>query len=407
MKKPKIYYGWVIVAASCFAEVMAFGAMYSFSVFIGPLCEEFGWSRAITAGAFSTHMIVHGVFYIVSGILTDKYGPRIVVGLGGFIMGLGLCLTSQVNTIGQLYLFFGIMVGMGMGSVYVPLATTIARWFENKRGLALGIVTAGSPVGIIIFSLVAQYFILNYHWRTAYIVMGIVTLVIIGIAALFLRRDPGVMGLLPLGAKANNNGDDLTDNQVERGYYLSEAIKTKVLWVLGVAIIMYVTAVFVTTTHIVVHCLDIGIEPMAAAGMVAFIGGGQIAGRLCGGGISDRIGTKKTLLLSLFFLTICLFWLIWINEEWMFILFSLIFGFSFGIAVPQMPGLAVEFFGLRRIGAIIGVITAITTVGGALGAWLGGYIFDMTGSYSSAFMIGGILALVSLAIVALFLKAPK
>ena len=115
MSKPKVYYGWVIVAASFVAEIMAFGAMYTFSVFFGPLCEEFGWTRAMTAGAFSTYMVVHGVFYIVSGILTDKYGPRIVVAIGGILMGLGLFLTSQTNTIWQLYLFLGVIVGIGVG----------------------------------------------------------------------------------------------------------------------------------------------------------------------------------------------------------------------------------------------------------------------------------------------------
>ena len=407
MKKPKIYYGWVIVAASFFAEIMAFGAMYTFSVFFGPLCEEFGWTRAMTAGAFSTYMIVHGVFYIVSGMLTDKYGPRIVVVIGGLLMGLGLCLTSQVNTIGQLYLFLGVIVGIGMGSVFVPLATTTTRWFEDKRGLALGIVTAGSPVGTIVLSLVAQYLILNYDWRTAYIIIGIATLTIVIIAALFLRRDPGEIGLLPLGAKAKSNGDDLADNRVENGYSLAEAIKTKIFWIIGAVNLMYVAAVFVPMTHIVVHCLDIGIEPMAAAGMVAFIGGGQIAGRLGGGVISDRIGSRNTLILSFSFLTGCLFWVIWINEGWMFMLFSLIFGLSFGVAVPQIPRLVVDFFGLKQMGVILGVITALTAIGGALGSWLGGYIFDMTGSYSSAFMIGGILTLVSLVVVALFLKVPK
>jgi len=132
MGRKKFYYGWVIVAASFFAEIMAYGAMYSFGVFFIPLCEEFGWTRAMTAGAFSVYMIVHGFFYIVSGILTDKYGPRVVVAIGGFLIGLGLCLTSQVSAIWQLYLFLGLVVGIGMGCVYVPLAALLPDGLSTK-----------------------------------------------------------------------------------------------------------------------------------------------------------------------------------------------------------------------------------------------------------------------------------
>ena len=407
MRRPRFFYGWVIVTASFFAEVMAYGAMYSFGVFFKPLCEEFGWTRAMTAGAFSTYMLAHGLFYIVSGMLTDRYGPRIAVGLGGLLMGIGLCLTSQISAMWQFYLFFGLIVGIGMGSVYVPLAATTTRWFEKKRGLVLGIVIAGSPAGSVIFSLLAQYLILNYGWRTSYITTGLATLVIVIAASLFLRRTPEDMGLLPLGAEAKSEGADLKNNQMEKGHSLAEAIKTRTFWVIGSINFIYVTASFVPMTHIVVHAIDMGIEPMIAASILAFIGGGQIAGRLVGGIISDRIGSKNTLLISLSLLAICLFWIIWIKEVWMFYLFALIFGFSFGAAVPQMPSLVGEFFGLRKMGIILGSVTAFATAGGAVGSWFGGYIFDITGAYSAAFMTGGITVLISLILALLFLKAPK
>ena len=266
---------------------------------------------------------------------------------------------------------------------------------------------AGSPAGSIILSLGAQYLILNYSWRIAYITIGIATLVIVISAAIFLRRDPEVKGLLPLGVKADSNGYELKDRQMESGYTLAEAIKTKLFWVIGGVNFIYVAAIFVPMTHIVAHCIDVGIEPMMAASILAFIGAGQIAGRLGGGVISDRIGSKNMLLISLFFLTVCLFWIIWINEVWMFSLFAVIFGFSFGAAIPQIPKLVGEFFGLKWMGVTLGVITALTAAGGALGSWFGGYIFDVTGDYSVAFIAGGIVTLISIMLAALFIKKPE
>ena len=146
---------------------------------------------------------------------------------------------------------------------------------------------------------------------------------------------------------------------------------------------------------------------MIAASILAFIGGSQIAGRLVGGIISDRIGSKNTLLIGLSLLAISLFWIIWIKEVWMFYLFALIFGFSFGATAPQMPRLVGEFFGLRQLGIILGVATAVAAAGGAVGSWFGGYIFDITGAYSAAFMTGGIIILISLMLTSLFLKTTK
>ena len=151
-KKPSFYYGYIIVALAFLIHVILGGTMYTFGVFFKPLASEFGWTRAATSGAFSLFMVLHGFFYIVTGRLNDTFGPRIVVSGCGLFMWLGYLLMSQTSTIWQLYLFYGVIIAVGMGSGYVPLISTLIRWFVNnkKRGLMIGIAVAGIGVGTMI-----------------------------------------------------------------------------------------------------------------------------------------------------------------------------------------------------------------------------------------------------------------
>jgi MFS family permease len=182
-----------------FIMVMSWAVYNSFGVFFNPLLDEFSWTSAMTSGAFSLSMIIYGVLGIAVGALNDRFGPRIVVTFCGFLLGIGYLLMSQVNTLWQLYLFLGVIVGIGMSGVWVPQLSTVARWFVKRRTLMTGIVIAGAGIGQLIGPPVITRLISIYDWRLTFIILGGVVLVAMVLAAQFLKRDPVHMGQRPYG----------------------------------------------------------------------------------------------------------------------------------------------------------------------------------------------------------------
>jgi OFA family oxalate/formate antiporter-like MFS transporter len=199
IKKPRFFYGYVIVAVAFLINVIMGGTLYTFSVFFKPLASEFGWTRAATSGAFSLYMFLHGFLYIITGRLSDRFGTRLVLSGAGFFMGLGYLLMSRISDIWHLYLFYGVIIAIGMSGGYVPLTSAVTRWFADskKRGLMVGIAVAGVGVGTMIMPPVANWLITTYDWPTSYVVIGIMVLVTIMLAAQFLKRAPAQLKQLP------------------------------------------------------------------------------------------------------------------------------------------------------------------------------------------------------------------
>ena len=163
--KPQRFYGYIVVVAAFFIMVLMFGIFDTFGVFFKPLLTDFGWTRAVTSGAFSLYWIIQGLLAIVVGRVNDRFGPRVVITFCGFIFGLGYLLMSQVSALWQLYLFYGVMIGTGMSGAFVPLTSTVARWFVKRRSMMTGIVVAGIGIGGLIAPPVANWLISIYDWR--------------------------------------------------------------------------------------------------------------------------------------------------------------------------------------------------------------------------------------------------
>ena len=199
--KPRFFYGYVVVLATSLISLVMTGTINSFGVFFKPLLVEFGWTRAATAGAFFTHSVVHGVILIAAGRFCDRFGPRLILTVSGFFLGLGFLLMSQVQAIWQLYLFYGVVLALGKSGSYVPMVSTVARWFVKKRGLMTGIVLATSSLGETIMPPVVGWLIIAHAWRTSYVIIALIALVPTILAAQFLKRDPAQMEQLPYGAK--------------------------------------------------------------------------------------------------------------------------------------------------------------------------------------------------------------
>jgi len=391
--KSKFFYGYIIVLAAFLIMMIMWGTIYTFGVFFNPLLIEFGWTRAETSGAYSLFMVLHGLLYIVTGRLNDRFGPRVVITTCGFFLGLGYLMMSQISAIWQLYLFYGAIISVGISGGFVPLTSTVARWFVKRRGLMTGIVVSGTGLGTMIMPPIASWLISSYGWRTCYIVVGITALVLIMSAAQFLRRDPGQRGRLPYGAdEVKEEGLNLEAG----GFSLREAIGTKQFWQFFVAWACFGFGILVIMVHIVPHAIDTGISPASAASILSIIGGLSLAGRVIMGGSGDRIGNKLAFIICFILLAITLSWVMAAKELWMLYLFAVVFGFAYGGHAPLGSSIIADLFGLSSHGVILGVTTVGVTIGGAIGPLLAGYIFDITGSYHLAFLVCAAVSVVGL-----------
>jgi len=396
--EPGFFYGYIVVAAALCIMVAIWGAYYAFGVFFKPVLTEFGWTRAMTSGAFSLSMILHGLLGIVMGGLTDRLDPRMVLTLCGFFLGLGYLLMSQLGAVWQLYLFYGVIIGTGMGGAWVPLLSTVARWFVKRRSMMSGIVLTGTSIGALIAPLVASQLISTYDWRMSYIIMGSLVLVVVALVAQFLRRDPAQMGQVPYG---ESKGEEQGLKARTDGFSLKEAVYTRQFWVVFAMFLCFGFFMFAVIVHIVPHATDLGISAVSAANILATIGGLAIVGRVVLGSAADRIGNRRVFIIGFILLSAALFWLVPAREVWMLYLFAAVFGFAHGGVGASESPLVARLFGLSSHGLILGVTSLGFTTGAAVGPFLAGYIFDVTGSYQVAFLVCAAIGIVGLILTSL------
>ena len=395
-RQPKFFYGYVVVAVAFLLMLMMWGAYYSFGIFFEPLLAEFGWTKAVTAGVFSLSFFLTGILGVLAGRLTDRFGPRIVMTVCGFFLGLGYLLVSQTGTVWELYLFYGVVVAIGMAASVIPLQSTVARWFVKRRGAMNGIIISGIGAGMVIIPPIAHRLISIYGWRTSYIVVGISALILIMLSAQFLRRDPGKMGQLPYG---ESELEAKVSSQTT-GFSLREAIRTWQFWTLVVALLCFTMGEGTILVHIFSHAIGLGISAASAALIIPVIGATSIPGRILLGMAGDRIGNKLAYVIGFVFISISLFWLLVAKELWMLYLFAAIFGFGYGGLSALVSPIIAELFGLSSHGVIFGVVIMLGgTAGMAIGPFLAGHIFDVTGSYQSAFLMYAVISVIGLILV--------
>ncbi len=397
------FYGYFVVGASVLIMSIMWGVYYAFGVFFKPVLNEFGWTRAMTSGAFSLASIVNAFLAIAMGGLTDRFGPRTVMTLCGLLLGVGFFLMSQISAVWHLYLFYGILVGAGMSGAFIPLLSTVARWFVKRRGVMTGIVAAGSGVGILIGPPWAIRLISIYGWRVSYAILGSIVLLVVVLSAQFIKGDPTQVGQVAYGA---NQVEQERLNPGADGLSLKETVYNSQFWVFFATGFCYGFPVFSIMVHIVPHAIESGISAISAANILATVGGLSILGKVLLGRAGDMIGSRKTLILGFILMSTALIWLVPAKTPWMLFSIAGIFGFAFGgCAVSQSPLIA-ELFGLRSHGLIFGVFTVSVMSGGAIGPLLAGYIFDMTNSYQLSFIICAVISLIGIILTA-FLKLGR
>lgn len=399
---PRFFYGYIVVAVAFLIMVAMYGVYYSFGIFFKPMIVEFGWTRAMISGAVSLSWILNGLLAIAMGGLNDRFGPRIVVTLCGFLSGLGYLLMSQVGSVWHLYIFYGAIIGIG-SSVFTPLASTIARWFIKRRSMMTGIVVAGIGMGALVVPPVANKLISTYDWRTSFIILGGIILVVIVLAAQFLRRDPYQIGQMAYGE--NENREEGLNLEAE-AFSLKEAVCTRQFWIVFTMFLCFGLCLVAVQVHIVPYATDLGITATSAASILATIGGASIAGRILLGSTGDRIGNKQAFIIGFALMAIALLWLISANEAWRLYLFAVLFGLGYGDCATQQSPLIAMLFGIKSHGLIMGVTETGFTIGAAVGPLMAGFIFDITGSYHLAFLIFATIGVTGL-ILSIFLPTKR
>jgi len=343
--------------------------------------------------------MVAGVAGILIGVLNDKFGPRVVLSLCCLISAVGFFFISFMHVVWEYYFFFGLVCGVG-GNVFVPSMSTIARWFVWRRSLMSGLTFSGAGFGMLIFPPIINWFLDVFDWRFSLVILSLFIFIVFVLTVFLIKRDPTEVGQTAYGADCpENSGHRLAGKSIP----LPVAVRTKEFWLFFVALLFYGFCYFSMQVHIAPHVTDMGISSGGAAVILAVIGGATIVGQIGLGSIGDKYGNKRTFIIGLVCILLAFITIIFARELWAFLLFAVLLGLAFGTCSTQESPIVAWLFGLASHSSIMGILVFGVTIGAAVGPWLFGYTFDLTGSYQIAFYIAGVLAITAI-ILTLFLK---
>ena len=367
-----IFYGWFIVGSGIVVTCIGVGAMLALSVFLQPMSEAMGWSRTGISTTALVNWLCMGVSTFIWGALSDRFGTRAVVLSGGVLLGLGLVTASRAATLGQFQLLFGVLVGVAAGSFFAPLVATTTRWFTRNRSLAVALVSAGLSLGSTVVGPLARWLITSYDWRTAMLVIGDLAWLLIIPAALLVREPaPSADPAAPAAAAPSD----------DPGFTVAQALTSPQLAAIALAFLACCAAHSGPIFHMITHAIDHGVSAMAATTVLSVAGLASLGGRIVCGLIADRIGAKRMLLIGLTMQAVAVSLYIFTNSLGSFYALAVLFGFSYGGVMPLYAILIREYFGARIMGTTFGAVSAVSTLGMALGPWAGGFFYDTLGGY--------------------------
>ena len=366
-------YGWVIVAVGIVVSCIGMGGVMSFGVFLQPMAESLGWSRAGISTASTLAFLWMGVGGFLWGWLYDRYGARVVVLFGGLLQGVGLAAASQAQSLPVFLAVYGTAAGLAAGAVYVPLTAATASWFVRHRSLAVSLVSAGLALGTTLVAPLARWLIVTHDWRFAMLTLGFIGWAVIVPAALLLRPAPAADGRVA--------ADSSAAGVVQADMAVGQALKTPVFWTLSLANFACCAAHSGPIFHMVSYAAYCGVAPVTAATVLGAAGLAAMCGRIICGLVADRVGAKRTLATCLVLQAGAIALYGPAHELDTLYAVSMLFGFSYGGAMPLYAILVREHFPAKIMGSVFGVVAMISTLGMALGPPVGGWLFDRFGGY--------------------------
>lgn len=382
-------YRWVVVAVSTAVNALAWGARSTFALFFVAMLGEFAWGRGPTALGYSLSWLGFVIFAPVAGWLHDRWGARAVVTIGGLVLGSALALTGQVTSLTQYYLCFGAIGAAGTACLLIPATTIVTRWFVRARGTAMGILSTGGPGSAVAFYPLNAWLIATLGWRRALIVFGsIVAAATVSLALLY--RDPPPTAEPPAGQvkarlprRVGPTGGEWT---------LQGALRSGRLWAAFIMTALGVIGFQIMATHQVAHAVDRGFRQSTVVWLFSFGALCMMAGNLVGGWLSDRLGRGGVFALGSIVAIggIGCLAAVGSRHDLPLLLLYTASGVGFGMRIAQLSAIPADVFSGPHLGTILGVVQAGGGLGGAIGPFLGGWLFDVTGSYGLAFLTAAV-----------------
>lgn len=415
MEKPTgFFYGWVIVAMSVVSSILVYGIRNSFAVFFPYILDEFGWERGRTAIMLSLNILIYGSLAPVAGSLADRWKPRKVLLIGLTILGLATAGCSLAQNLLHFYILFGILMPLGNAFCGWPLmAPALSNWFIKRRGLVIGLGQMGAGLSFI-YAMFAEFVIQHIGWRYAYVVLSGTLFALILPLYLFFHYRPESKALRPYGSTETpfSEGPALTVGGIKHtafhDYSLRQSLGTYQLWLLSLSFSLYWgLGNYLVLAHQVKFAEDIGYSSMFSASIVGLFGIFMVAGQISGF-ISDKIGREKALTIATLFSIGALVALISVkdtSQPILLFLYATCFGYGSGLFASTFFASAVDIFHGRYFGEVAGLLLTGQGIGGAIGPWLGGYIYDISGSYSMGFVI--CMICFGLACIMVWIAAPR
>jgi MFS family permease len=394
---PRIYYGWIMLSAIMLMTFASSGSRFSFGVFMQPMSETFGWDRAQLALAASLNLLMSGLLRPIAGLLADRLGSK-AVALGGVATAaLALLITSYAQSLWQFYLAYGVLLAVGYACASpVTVTTLVGHWFFKRRSLAMSVGSTGTSLGELVTVPLAMLAVLYTGWDAAFrLIAGFMLLIVLPVGLLLLANRPSDRGLRPYGEEERPRARAIHTPSLT----LREAIRHGDFWRLSFGFFVCGFTMSFASTHFVPFAMDMGFEPMVAANALGLVGGCSIVGGLAAGYLGDRFN-RKNVLATVYLLRGAAFAvLLEAHDLPSLYLASFLLGISWTSTSPLTSAITADRCGLKNLGTIFGTMFTIMPIGSAVGAYLGGYFYELAHGYEVTLAMSALSGLLAAVVV--------
>lgn len=392
------HYGWVVVAAGALITCVAMGAMFALPVYLQPMVEDTGWSRAGISAAMTVGFIVMGISGFAWGTLSDRIGARPVVLMATVLLGAGLLLGSQAHDLLVFQFAYGGLVGAAGGAYFAPIISTTLGWFDKNRSLAVSLVSIGGGIAPMVITPFASYLIATNGWRSAMLSIAIGALIVIVLAALLIRRAPTMTEPAPTPSAAAQ------PKQASMGW---SALRTPQFIVLASVFFLCCAAHSGPIFHTVSYAMICGASALAAASIYSVEGLAGLFGRLIFGVLADRLGVRRVIVAGLVLQAVGIYTYIYVSELPQFYALAAVLGLAYGGVMPLYSVLARDYFSPRVMGTVLGGMVMTSSIGMAFGPVGGGWLYDTFGSYHWLYIASAAIGIAAAALALAFPAKKK
>ncbi len=386
---PRIFYGWVIAGCAMAALMISNGMLIGgINVFDESLIEEFDWSRSSLKFRDLLTFALAGIFGPFAGALADRFGVRRLMAFGAVLLMVLFLFYSRIQSITHMYIIHSFFALVLVSCGLIVAVMLVGHWFVEKRGTAIGIALVGTSLGGIFFPQVGTWLITNFGWRKAMMWEAAFPIVLLALVAFVIRNSPKEMGLLPLGVEPQSAADiaEGRPDVESSGLSYPEALKTKTFWALAFAAMTTFYSILGAQAHLFLHLRDLEFSPQVASTGISLLFGMALFGKFGFGYLADKLQHKKVFYGNLLVMLTGAILLATVKVQ-LFWIAVVLFGLGWGGLYTMLQLLTVECFGLKATGKILGTITVLDAIGGGLGIWLTGLLYDKTGSYQVPFTV--------------------